>query len=482
MATITAAFRLATALSLTVLLSACAVGTDYKPPEVPTDTAWSALDDEAKEKSPSPLHIKEANETEEFAPWYEKFDDEILSDFVKKAIAENNDLKTAEARILEARAGERVSTSALFPQVSATGSITRKKSGGSFGSSIDTIKEGGFNGAWDVDVFGGTRRGMEAASAGVEAAQADRDRIMLALVAETARTYVGLRALQQQYALTKRNLTAQRQSLEVTQGQRHEGAVSDLEVSRARAQVEATTARLPQIKTAQAAAINRLSVLTGQMPRTLKPMLETIWPIPSMPWKLLIATPLSAIRQRPDVRAAERRLAESTGLSNATFAQAFPSVSLQGFIGRQDSLLYGLANPWTAAGSLLVPLINFGRIGGQIDAADARQQQAFFTYKQTVLLAVEETENALSAYLNEQRRKKNLAAAASAQGNATDIAREQYKVGVATQLDLLLAENNRLEAETQLVLSQASAAANLIQLFTALGEKWQPELPEEKSQ
>jgi len=292
---------------------------------------------------------------------------------------------------------------------------------------------------------------------------------------EVARTYVQLRSLQQQRIITQRNLAMQEDTLNITKGQRKEGGVSNLEVARAQAQVDTTAARLPQIDAAISASIHRLSVLVNEPPRLLRQKLEQAKTIPDVKQEIVVGTPIQTIGKRPDVHAAERRLAESTALSGAAFAQLFPSLSLQGFFGRQDSLLYGNTSPWSAVASALLPIIDFGRIRGQINVADAREQQAFYTYQQTVLLAVEETENAFSAYINEQRRKKNLASAASEQAKATDVAREQYKAGVATQLDLLLAENSQLDAENQLVLSETAVADDLIQLYNALGESWQPQ-------
>ncbi len=324
-------------------------------------------------------------------------------------------------------------------------------------------------------MFGANRARLEAAGAGLEATTFDRDRTQLVLAAEIARNYVRLRASQQQYAITLQNLRIQQETLKITQGQRDEGAVSDLDVVRAQAQVNGTMARLPQIRTASVSFINRLNVLTGHAPGTLDEVLNKVRMIPSMPPALVIATPVAVIAQRPDVSVAERRLAQATALSAAAIADFYPKLSLQGFFGVQHSQLYGVTSPWSATVTALLPLLNFGKLSSQADAADARKEQALYVYQQTILLALEEAENSLSGYLSELNRRKSLQLVAAQQAKAADIAREQYKAGIAAQIDLLVAERNRLDADNDVILSQQQVAENLILLYRSLGASWKEE-------
>ncbi len=194
-----------------------------------------------------------------------------------------------------------------------------------------------------------------------------------------------------------------------------------------------------------------------------------IKPIPQVPTEQIVSLPINSIRTRPDVISAERKLAEATALNAAAFAEYFPNFSLEAFLGVSDSSIYGSASPWTATANALLPLINFGRIDAGVDAASARKQQAFYNYRQTVLLAVEETENALNAYVNEMKRKDELSEVAAIQAQAGNIAREQYRAGVASQLDLLTAERGQLDAEGEAVNSQALAAEKLMNLYKAFG-------------
>lgn len=458
--------RITASLLSMLTVSACAVGEDYQPPAPELASAWQAL---KENPIPSPAH---ANPEASNTPWWKQFGDETLSLLVEKALVGNNDLQVAEARVAEARAAEGSADAALLPEINATGSASRATLNAASGNQVDRTSQAGITGSWEIDIFGGNRRRAEAATASLEATIAQRDQARLTLLSDVARSYVQLRSLQQQHALILNNLAMQQDTLKVTKAQRKAGAISDLEVVRAHAQAEATSARLPPIVSAEFAAINRLCVLTGEKYEALKPVLEQTKPIPFVPAHQIAAMPLEAIARRPDVRASERQLAANTALSGAALAAFYPKLTLEGFFGPQNSQLFGNSSPWSASVNALLPLLNFGRLSSQLDAADARQQQAFFAYKQTVLLAVEETENAFSAYANERHRKATLANVAEQQAKAAKIAREQYLSGVATQLDLLYAENNQLQAETDVTLSEQTLAEYTIQLHRALYAGW----------
>ena len=513
-----------------LLLGACAVGEDYKRPDFGLTNNWGAMDVGAEQDSSVDIarsDVSMSPGTENATPagnqpagevvagtaaarpqaanrkhhkvpkeesdlqrmivirvvqpdyltspvWWERFNDPLLNDLLSKAQSTNNDVKIAKAHIDEVRGNARTATSVLFPQVNATTSLAHNGAGS--GALADTVKQVGLSAAWDIDIFGGDARNIEAAQDEIQASQADSKKALLTVLANVASNYVQLRSLQQQRALTVKNLKMQEDTLKVTLGQRHEGAVSDLEVARAKAQVSGTAARLPQINTAMVAALNRLSVLTGEQPHTLDGQLVNPESIPEVPTEIVVSTPLDVVERRPDILGSERRLAEATALSGAAFAELFPKVTLQGFFGGQWSKIYGFSTPLNASASALTPILDWGRIHGQIDATNARQEEAYLTYRQTVLLALEEIENALTSYLNEQKRQALLDETVRQQRKATEVATEQYKVGAATQLDLLTAENSQLEAENDLTVSKAALAVDLIQLYTAMGEAWAPEI------
>ncbi len=446
-----------------LLLAACAAGENYHPPAPSVADRWNTAPTvSAPQKQMLPL-----------MPWWAGFGDAALPELLHKALANNNDLKIAQARIREARANERAAFASLLPQIDASGNVTRQTVPVSVGKAKDTLAQAGARGAWAIDLFGGGRRRDEAAQAALEQALAQGDNARLLLLAEVAHNYVQWRSGQQQYLITVQNMDLQMETLEGTWEQRKEGDTTELEVARAQAQVGLTGARLPQIRTAMAAALNRLSTLTGEPVARLEPLIDAPAPIPAMPPQQVLATPLQAIASRPDVRAAERRLAETTALTGEATAQLLPHLNLEAFLGTQHSNLYAPLSPWNVALTGLMPILDFGRLRAQVDAADARQQQAFFQYQQTVLLALEEIENALAAYLNEQQRMDTLDNVAAEQARAVDVAREQYKAGLATQLDLLVAEGNKLDAESALAQSEAAVSDNLILLYRALGEQAQ---------
>jgi len=452
------------------------VGNDYIPPKEELDDGWDALDDgdaETQEETDNSTAAARITVSKDGVfphdPWWEQFNDETLSALMEKALTENNDLKVAQARIAEARADERTSSAQRYPQVDASATLSRATLDSLSSRKLDTVHQEGINANWDIDPFGGNRRRNEGATASTQAYEADFSQTRLNLLADVARNYSHLRAAQKQRELTLRNLGIQRDTLRITHALRKAQNVTELDVARVDAQIAATQARLPPIRTDIRAAIHRLSVLTGKQPSALNSLLMPAKPMLVMPRNLAVLPPVATIAQRPDVHAAERRLAQTSALSNAAFADFFPKLSLSAFFGTRHSDFYGSLSPWSAAASAMFPLLDFGRIRSQMHAANARQEQAFYLYKQAVLLALEETENSLDAYINERQRSILLQKVAVDQARAVNIAREQYRAGIITQLDLLDAQRNQLDAESGWVFSLQTATDNLIQLYRALG-------------
>lgn len=448
------------------IMSGCAVGRDVRPALYPLDAVWSEQDSVS---DPAILRPAEITPQPARKDWWASFDDRTLTALIGQAIENNNDLKRMQARIKEAQASERVSDSTLFPQIDATASATRGTPGGISGDKPDESRRYGVSGSWEIDLFGGARRQAEAAEYAKQAAIFQRDHARLVLIEEVARNYLRLRTLQQQRALTQRNVTLQDETYRITREQRRERMVSQLEVLRARAQLRSTRAMLPQIEAEISAAINRLAVLTAQTPRSLRGLIEGDSTIPRIQEAIIVATPVETISRRPDIRAAERELAQATALTAAAFAEFFPKLTLEGFFGKSRSDIFGGLSPWNAALNGILPLLNFGRIQAGLDMADAREEQAFYRFRHTVLLAVEEVESSLSAYRTELERHRELSEAAREQREAASIAREQYKAGLIPQLDLLESQRNSLIAENEMIASEGRAMQNAIRLYTALG-------------
>jgi NodT family efflux transporter outer membrane factor (OMF) lipoprotein len=466
-----------------LLLSACAAGTDYTPPKIELDAGWNALSDKWQNAdipgsdtliASSGITVSE-NGTLPPGAWWEQFGDETLSALMQKALEGSNELKVVEARLAEAQADEYYVQTGFLPQVNADASISRSSLDAVDSSHPDTIRQAGLSSKWDIDLFGGTRRRSEAASANVAASAEDVAQARLNLLANIALNYSHLRAAQALRDLTLRNLNIQRDTLGVTRALRKAQDVTELDVARVQAQNAATEARLPQIRTQIYAAIYRLSVLTGQPPAALSELLMPEKPMLLLPDNLVVSSPVATIAQRPDVHAAERRLAQASALSNAAFADLFPKISLSAFFGTRRSEFFGALSPWSATADAMLPLLDFGRLRAQMHGADARQEQAFYLYKQAVLTALEDAEGTMNAYINERNRSELLHKVATEQARAVTIAREQYGAGIVTQLDLLDAERNQLDTESNWVLSLQAATDNLIGLYRALGEAPPPQ-------
>lgn len=452
-------------ITIILLLQGCfKMGKDYVQPKLDIEPGWDALQSDQAEEL---IEQKEVFEQKDY--WWDKFSDSHLSALVEESLEYNHDLRIAEARIKEAVANERAAFAGIFPQIDLTGSFDRSKSGPGSGNVVDRSTRSGLRGSWDLDIFGSTRRRQEAAEAGIEVSEAEKRRIKLAIIAEVARNYIRLRKVKQQEELIVDNIKIQEDTLEATKIRRSMGAISDLEVTRAEAQVESTKALLPQVRVEGDISINRLHALTGVSQNKLREIALENAPIPTVNSKIIVDTPLNVISNRPDVKAAERNLAAATALTGAAIADMFPKLSLQGFFGAAESNFFGAGAPWNVTANGLMPILNFGRLRQQVKAADARQEQALAEYEKAVVLALEEVNNSFSQLMNEQDRVARLATVLNKRKRVSQIAKEQYRAGAVTQLDLLVAQQNQLDAENELVNSQSTAADNMVLLYRALG-------------
>lgn len=455
-------------LALTV--TSCNIGKKYEPP---------SLDSAAR--NGRGWQLAEGNQILQVAPdappgnWWQSLNDPQLNWLLAWAMYGNHDLKTAAARLLEAQADADASHSALLPEVNGTATAAHRALSAPLDDESETVTQAGVNGAWDLDVFGGNRARREAANANVEATAALQQQVYLDLSAEVARAYIQYRAAQHQKNLVLQNLGFQQETLKATLAQRGAGAISDFEVTRGYAQVNTTASQLPEIERTASAAINRLSVLTTLQPAELLTQLAPVAPIPVLPQVTMVGAPLNIISRRPDIRAAERQLAQSLSLRNAAFSGYFPRISLDAFWAIGHSSYSGDFTPWGLSLNGLLPLLNFGAIEAQVNAADARHMQAYHRFQQSVLLALENVENSLTAYLTELQRKDILEQVMKSQQQAALIAKAQYEAGATTQLDLLVSERNKLDAENAYVQSAAAVAQNAVLLYRALGEAWYPD-------
>jgi multidrug efflux system outer membrane protein len=405
--------------------------------------------------------------------WWRHFGDPALDSLISEAIASNKSLQVALARVEEARANRGISRSSLFPEIAGSASAARTDQGFQTFNRTFNLAEASIDASWEIDLFGRNQARTAAAGASLQSEEAAAQAVRVALLAEVARNYFDLRNYQRQIALTEQNLETQRMTLSLIRNQLEGGFTSEFDLQRTAAQVSTTEAQLPVLRAAQDAALNRLNTLLGLTPGSRDQLLETPQELRPLDQRILVAAPATVLAERPDVRAAERRFAGSISATEAATADLFPTISLTAFFGLQGVSSLAGATPWGVGAGLIQPILNFGRIQSQIDAADARQMQAFFEYQQTVLQALEDMETALSAYVQETGRNAALSAAVAQDRRAAELAREQYLNGLTSLLDVLVAERDLLAAEANQAASDANLRKNLVAIYTAAGGGWQ---------
>ncbi|BBL76872.1 efflux transporter outer membrane subunit [Methylomagnum ishizawai] len=457
------------------LLAGCTVGPDYERPKLPTPPRWR----EAPAQATAPA-----------AEWWKAFNDPVLDRLVRQALAANLDLKQTAARIADARAqGHSIIASAL-PSLDAHNSTSRRLnnfassgnsgsaagSGLGVGKQIVNIFQTGFDAQWELDFFGGVQRAFEAAEASLDAEEENRRAVVVSLLGEVARQYIGVRANQRQIAITQDNLRAQADTLELTRARERAGLATGLEVSQQEAQVATTRAQLPVYTTGLQQALHALAVLLGQAPAQLAELPGETARVPSAAPGLVADLPSELLRRRPDIRKSERLLAAANAQVGVAIAELYPKINLSAFIGIQNTHITDftpIGKSWSMASSVSLPIFNWGRIQANIDSKQAQHQQAFLTYQSTVLNAFKEVEDALAAYAEEQRRRTDLAEAVEASRLAMALAEERYARGLTTFLDVLETQRALYAAESNLVASESLVSTDLVALYKALGGGWQ---------
>ncbi len=449
------------------LPAACVVGPDYHAPKTTVPTAFGA---------------SSADAAPPVAKWWTTFHDAALDALIERAVRANPDLRLAQARVREARAQRGVVAADRWPTVDASGSGARNRTSDHvFGvpGTTSNLFQTGFDATWELDVFGGVRRSVEAADADVAAAVEDRRDVLVSLLAEVARGYVEMRGAQRQAAIARANLSAQNETLSLTRTRLAGGLATDLDVARAEAQVDATASTIPTFETTARTAIHELSVLVAAPPESLVAELAADSPQPSPPPEVPTGLPSDLLRRRPDVRRAERRLAAATARIGVATADLFPRFSLTGALGLASDGMGRLVDAGSRTGSIggafNWPILDFGRVRSSVDAADAREEQAAAAYESAVLSSLRDVEDALVAFTNEKSRRVSLAAAEKAAGRAADLANTLWSAGRTDFLAVLQAQRDLLAAQDSLVQSDRLAASDLVALYKALGGGWEIE-------
>jgi len=516
-------------VSLGCLLAGCTVGPAYHAPTPTLPANWH-------QAATDGLASGSANVQQ----WWQVFQDDTLAGLIQRAVAGNLDLRSAALRVRQARALRGVAAGELLPSLSGRGSyqlsqssangplgggpeapgpgarftesvsrgiatsilgqnlasavpgvpgITNSVAGGLIGlipSRTDLADQPtmnlfatGFDSAWELDLFGGIRRNVEAADADLAAATEDYRGVLVSLLGEVATTYIDLRALQSQLEATRQNVELQRETLSLTQARLNAELTSELDVRQAEANLAATESELPLLETGFTVAIYRLSVLLGKEPGALFDELSVARTIPQPPAETLVGVPTDILRRRPDLRAAERRLAAETARIGVAAAELYPRLTLSGTFGLEAtdinhlldgrSVTYGLgpAVRW----NIFDGLRNLNRIAAQ----EAATHQAYVVYEQTLLRALQEVESAMIAYKREQTRRDALLRAAEAARRAVQIAEKRYEDGLTDFESVLVVQRSLVQLENAVAQSRGQVAVNLVAVYKALGGGWSPE-------
>ena len=458
-----------------VLVTGCTVGPNYREPQVrvPDDYGHAATTQPASTTQPL-AEIPSA--------WWTTFNDETLNRLIAEARESNLDLRAAAARVREARAARGIVTADYWPDVDIAGGYTRSRQSqntefGQFGGSSETdLWQAGFDAAWEIDVFGGVRRSVQAADAEIEAAVADRNAVLLTLLGEVARNYVELRGFQRQVAIAQSNVKSQQETLELTRVRLNAGLGTDLAVAQTEATVAATQSQIPAFQNLAAQSIHRLSVLLGRPPAALAEELDAIKPVPAPPPAIPAGVPSALLRRRPDIRRAERQLAAATARVGVATADLFPSFTLTGSLGVESEDFKGLGDSdsifWSIGPGVRFPIFNRGRLRAALAVENARTEQALVQYEQAVLQSLEEVENALVAYQKEYVRREALARAVASSQRSVQLSQQLYQRGLTDFLNVLDAQRALYQNEDLLVQSESNVSANAVALFKALGGGW----------
>lgn len=453
-----------------MLANSCmVVGPDYKTPQTKGDLDnWSNADQPGFD-AVSP----------EVSVWWKKLNDPILSDLIGRALSANLDLEQARSRVREARARRGMESAARFPFIDASGAAERTKDGTAPSSELYNA---GFDAVWELDVFGGVTRRIEAATADLEALAEARRSVRVSLAAELALNYVEYRSLQKRLELARANLEIQRKTLDLVRTRYQGGVAKRLEVEQATTNLEVSRARIPPLGTARERAAHRLAVLMGERPGQITSRLAPDQPVPNPPPRIVVGIPADLLRRRPDIRRAERELAAQSARVGVAVADLYPRFTLNGSL-RLAATEFSDVLDNTSRLSSIGPafrwnILSGGSIRSNIEVQSEKQNQALLHYEQTVLQALEEVENAMSAYAHELQRRQALKNAETAAQNNVEQAQMLYEDGVEGFLQVLDAQRVLFDVQDNLATSTTEVTANVVRLYKALGGGWAADIAE----
>lgn len=470
MVTLTTKF-LATAVAV-LLLAGCTVGPDYVKPALPAAERFTGGVHDTRH-SAAPVSELE---------FWRSFGDPALERLVEEALLHNHDVRIAVARYDQARALLR---NARYDQLPTLGAGAQASESRASADQLPGVDRGGRDGEqygaslgalWELDFFGRIRRGVEAQRAETQASAADVAAMQVLIVGEVAATYFGLRGLQEQLDIATESAENQARTLRLIELRSAEGMGTNFEVDRARTELESTRSRVPSLQAAVAVAAHRIAVLLGRTPELAPVALANATGLPPLPEGVATGTPSDLLRRRPDVIAAERRLAASTARIGVATADLFPRFTLEGLIGSQaldaSALFSRDSETRLVAFGIDGSFLNVGRVKAQLAAANAATAGDLAAYEQTVLRALEETGNALVRFERGEQENVHLEQAAAAGARAAALARVRLENGAIDVLDVLEAERARLQVEDAFVQGRVRSTLAVVALYRALGGGW----------
>lgn len=462
-----------------VLFAGCAVGPDYHAPAIALTPSFMGDASLANRKSQSSIDLR---------AWWVAFEDPLLTRFIAKALEQNLDIAQAGARVAQARASLRLSTSALLPSVNGSAqSVKAYQSietplGQILNSTPDFDRSGNYyeadlGASWEIDVFGGLRRGRQAARAEYQASEAGAVATRLTVAAQTADVYVAIRGLQARIAIAREQAATRRQLLSIVKLQHEKGVAAELQMRQVEGSLAQVEAQIPVLEAGLEAAMNALDVLLGAQPGTYRAEMIPASLIPVAPGLAGTGTPADMIRRRPDLIVAERRLAAANARIGAAMSEYFPKFSLGALLGSATSI--SSSNLFTSDATqhqsvlgLRWRLFDFGRIEAQIAAARGKQAETLAAYRLTVLRATEEVENSFSALVNREAQVDILTRGESSLARARESSLAAYQGGVVSLIEVLDADSNLLQVQDAKAQAQTEAARAAIAAFRALGGGW----------
>lgn len=473
------------ATAVAALLGGCTVGPDFRSPSV-TPPAASLLQGL---QQPAATRLTEAQPVEQ---WWTIFNDPVLNALEQRVAAQNLDVQTASARVHQARARRRVAGGGRYPVLGASASYARTRTNPNGpgarthnGSSNYDVIDGGFDASWEIDLWGGVRRTVEAANARYEASENHRRLALLLVQAELARDYLALRGSQSQLAVLRENLEIARNSVALTRSRFENGVTTRLDVANAEAQVSSIEARMPSVEAERDMLVNSLSLLLALPPRSLGTELGADSVLPERPQTVSLGVPSELLLRRPDIQQAEDDLHAATAEIGVAKADFFPRISLNGSLASQTFQLSSFGSwgsrQFSVGPSITLPFFQGGRLRGTLELRKAEQQEAAIRYQQVVLQAWHEVDDALINYVAEERRRDSLARNVTENELALSVAQRRYREGAIDFLNVLSVQKSLLEAKSEAIRSNMTASVDLIKLLKALGGGWEGQFPQHET-